>query len=40
MVIRNQCPATHPVGVYTERIDPATGIASPADNGAFHVMVP
>lgn len=34
------CPSTHPVGVYTDRINPANGIAGPADNVAFHVMVP
>lgn len=40
MVRRNVCPATHPVGIYTERIDPATGSASLANDVAFFVMVP
>lgn len=40
MVLRGYCPASHPVGVQTERINPATGSASAADNVAFHVMVP
>ena len=40
MVVRGSCPATHPVGVYTERINPATGTASVVDDVSFHVMVP
>lgn len=34
------CPPTHPVGVITERINPATGAAAAANNVSFHVMVP
>ncbi|GAA5125045.1 hypothetical protein GCM10023339_47570 [Alloalcanivorax gelatiniphagus] len=39
MVRRTGCPGGT-VGVYTERIDPATGVAAAADNVAFHVLVP
>jgi hypothetical protein len=34
------CPASHPVGVMTERINPANGAAAGADDVAFNVMVP